>query len=588
MRKIIFKHPFFFSQLIWFAMLGLKLLFFKYLEGTELPFLSLAVAVIAGTFGLKEAIFATIMSILSELYFFIAPSDTFSINKTTDLINIFTYSMILFSMSYIISRQKKLNDELENILVRQKEWVANISHEIRTPLNGILGVSKILEETPLDLNQKKYVSLIENSSNKLKSIVSEILDFSLIEKKKVTLEKNIFDPTLEVSNIVDFYKSKAELKGNTISFNSKKNEIRLVGDTGRFYQVISNLIDNAIKFTERGNIEVLLSTTEHDNKAQVYIEVKDTGIGIEKKEMPHLFEPFYRSRLAKEKAIEGTGLGLSICKKIVYLMGGKIGVRSNEEKGTTFWVEIHFPISKSILIESNEKQYSNLNVLVAEDNHINQIVIKEFLSKKGFHSIIVSDGQEALRLLEKMQVDIIIMDCHMPNLDGFQTSRQIRESMNLKTPIIGITADATPDCEQMAFAAGMTSLIYKPLDEEELFHQIQLSIGLFVKNNKLEAEVHSKDVIKEINQVFLNEKENRIRLWKDSVESKDWKRLHEAIHQFKSSCLAIREERASRLCSDIQQEIEDNKLNEIPFKVHHLIQETNKICQKIDSSSFLS
>jgi len=355
-------------------------------------------------------------------------------------------------------------------------FLANMSHEIRTPLNGIMGFAKLLSEAPLDETYHEYAMTISKSADMLLGIIDEVLDFSKIESGNFEIIKEPFELSATVKHVVDLFWAKANEKKITLACEMDEAlPETLEGDAMRLRQVLSNLLSNAIKFTPtQGKVGLHVRLESRDNeKASIHFEISDSGIGIPKEKHTSIFKPFIQADLDTTKKYGGTGLGLSICQGIVEMLGGVIDVKSDVGEGSTFSFTLTFPIveraSSVTLAENNEPNtpLPSKTILVAEDNITNQMLIKILLEKMGMKPIIVSDGLEAVKAYEEHAIDMILMDGHMPNLDGIGATKAIHALQAQhglpKVPIVALTASAIKGDREHFLSMGMDEYLSKPI-----------------------------------------------------------------------------------------------------------------------------
>lgn len=371
------------------------------------------------------------------------------------------------------------NIELEKLTKLKSAFLANMSHEIRTPINGVVGMTGLLGDTELNIYQRECVDNISISAKSLLSLINDILDFSKVEAGKLDLEIIDFDLEKTVRSTVktlDYVARRKQLKLHVELFDMPSKVLR--GDPSRFSQVLINLLNNAVKFTASGSVKLKASSLGFQNGVNVFrFEVIDTGIGIDPSAIERIFNPFDQVDTSFTRKYGGTGLGLSICKNLTELMGGKIGVIRNENGGSTFWVEFPFRESITSVVDSRRADEIPLNlshlglrVLLAEDNQINQLVAMKQLQKLGCHCDVVANGQEAIEALRHINYDLVLMDCQMPELDGYQATRQIRASIEKFSaiPIVAMTAHAMKGDREKCLEAGMSDYITKPISTFQL------------------------------------------------------------------------------------------------------------------------
>jgi len=355
------------------------------------------------------------------------------------------------------------------------EFLANMSHEIRTPLNGVVAAAELLGHTELQNEQGELVQIVQSSADALLMIINDILDFSKIEAGRLTIEQTPFNLEEVVKTAVQILAPKAAEKQLELMVHyAEGTPTRLVGDPGRIRQVLLNLISNAIKFTDQGGVSVRVCCTGGDHsRARMRIEVEDTGIGIAPEATGRIFEKFTQADASTSRRFGGTGLGLAITKQLVGLMGGGIEVESALGEGSIFRVQLELPLDKGEPVAEGQRPSEahsatriplGLRVLLAEDSVVNQKVAVRMLEKLGCRVDVASNGREAVEMRETGEYELVIMDCQMPEMNGFEATAEIRcrEVQGVRIPIVAMTANALKGDRERCLAAGMDDYLSKP------------------------------------------------------------------------------------------------------------------------------
>lgn len=502
----------------------------------------------------------------------------------------------------------------------KSEFLANISHEIRTPMNGIIGMSSLLKDSQLSELQKDQLRIIQDSASSLLELINGILDFSKLEADKMVIERKPILIQQILLDVVRLLGVKAEEKGLSIQcLNCDGNQQDWIyGDDLRLRQVLINLIGNGIKFTEKGKVTVGFESKKINNSDWEYtFRVTDTGIGISQELKSRLFKSFSQADSATTRKFGGTGLGLSISKALCEKMGGRIWLESEANKGTTFFFTVVTQLanhsSKPIEVPVDEPdmglaQKHPLKILVVEDNQINRLVIKGFLEKMGYSCEMAVDGQEAVDKTLHNYFDLILMDCHMPRMDGFEATRIIREnqSSGKRSRIVAVTASAMADQIKKCYDVGMDGYISKPILlknlETEIINtfrmpepyrnvMVESAVNSNVKMLKLfdESEFRARfrdneDVAENLIGQFTQTVPDLLGRVKAAIESNNFIDLEISAHTLKGVVSNFYCESALRLSHKLEIMGQEKKMidamssyNELEFVVRNLVDVLSKV-----------
>ncbi len=416
-------------------------------------------------------------------------------NATTTEDGSVVYLSILRDITKKLENEQKLliaKNEAEQASLAKSNFLANMSHEIRTPMNGIIGMTNIVLESDLTDEQRNYLIMVRSSADRLLDIINNILDFSKIEAGRLELEEVTFDIRDKCDELLSLMEIKA--RNNNVRLSLKMAEDiprKIIGDSTRLMQILINLTNNAIKFSRDGKVSIQVNADKVSppNILPVSIKVNDTGIGIPKEKQDAIFESFAQADISTTRKYGGTGLGLTISAQLCRLMGGKIGLKSEPEKGATFWFTIPFRLPEDIRqyhgfehgktmhsALSRHERFQNIKILLAEDDHINKTLAIAVLEKASLNVTAVANGLEVVEESARSSYDLILMDIQMPEMDGYEATRAIRRrelEQSRHTPIIAMTAHAIKGDKEKCLLAGMDDYITKPIDASELYMMIE-------------------------------------------------------------------------------------------------------------------
>lgn len=487
------------------------------------------------------------------------------------------------SIRFDITQRKKIEAALIEAKIQSEsasrakaQFLANMSHEIRTPMNGLLGMTALLADENLSAEGRRHIEVMKTSGDTLLTLINDILDFSKIEANKLVLEKVEFNLALAIRQTVAMMRHQADEKGLEISMVFANDlPTMILADVTRLRQVLLNLISNAIKFTPHGKIKIITSTIEtHGQSVDIQIDVVDSGIGLDEPSKQNLFKPFSQVDGSTTRRFGGTGLGLAICRGICDAMGGKIWVESVVGAGSTF----SFTFKAVVATESqknagkigavpdsrNEKPTDIANaplpILIADDNATNQLLAKRFLEKLGYSPDVVNNGREAIDQLNKRRYAVVFMDCHMPELDGFEATAAIHRKLGVdEAPwIIALTASTSAEDRERCRQTGMNDFVAKPFSIDDLRQAMNRAPLDFLVNklsenpqtpeshaeNKLylvnesafrSAFADSHDIALELIEAFLASLPSFIKELDHLIEKQDLQALSRLAHKMKGS-----------------------------------------------------
>jgi PAS domain S-box-containing protein len=455
------------------------------------------------------------------------------------------------------SKAESATRTAEDAVKAKQQFLSNMSHEIRTPMNAIIGFTKVVLKTELSEKQREYLTAIKTSGDALIVLINDILDLAKVDAGKMTFEQTAFKPESSISAMLHLFEPKI-LEKNLVLVKEYDERIpkTLVGDPVRLHQIILNLVSNAIKFTEKGTVTVSVRLLEEDEeKVKVEFSITDTGIGISKNKIGKIFENFQQATSGTSRLYGGTGLGLAIVKKLIESQQGSINVISKANQGSTFSFRLNFLKTKfeteaEIELAELNKEIKNIRVLVVEDIQLNQLLMKTLLEDFGFGLDIAENGKVAIELLNSNHYDIILMDLQMPEMNGFEATKHIRNIMNSKIPIIALTADVTSIDVAKCKEVGMNDYISKPVDERLLYSKIMKTVKKALHKKTKDNDSSGSDntqctnlnyltertksnpkLMTEMITLYLNQTPTLVSEMKKSMEAEDWKMLKAAAHK---------------------------------------------------------
>ena len=496
----------------------------------------------------------------------------------------------------------------ENAMKAKQQFLSNMSHEIRTPMNAIIGFTKVLLKTDLSAKQKEYLTAIKMSGDSLIVLINDILDLAKVDSGKMTFEKTPFKMETSISAMLNLFETKIQEKNlSLIKEYDSKIPRTLLGDPARLHQIILNLVSNAVKFTSSGTIKMSTRLLSEDaENATIEFSISDTGIGITNIKLDKIFENFQQASSVTSRLYGGTGLGLAIVKKLVESQGGVINVKSKIDVGSTFSFVLTFQKTTSEvenIIENIEvnKDLNNISVLVVEDIALNQLLMKTLLDDFGFKRDIAANGKIAIEKLKDKTYDIVLMDLQMPEMNGFDATAYIRNTLHLTVPIIALTADVTTVDLAKCKSVGMNDYIAKPVDERLLYSKIIEYVNQ--SETKNQTNISKKEEIKftkcvnlgylmdrtksdrnlmmEMISIYLKQTPPLIQTMKQSLHSQDWDSLYSSAHKIIPSFAIMGmsvdfENMAKKIQEHASLQKESEDIAEMVFKIENICSQACK------------
>jgi PAS domain S-box-containing protein len=444
----------------------------------------------------------------------------------------------------------------EDAVKAKQQFLSNMSHEIRTPMNAIIGFTKVVLRTDLSAKQNEYLQAIKMSGDALISLINDILDLAKVDAGKMTFVKTPFKMASSISAMLHLFETKIQEKNLELVtvYDSRIPEV-LIGDPVRLHQIILNLVSNSVKFTSEGKITVSVELRDEDaEKATILFTVTDTGIGIAESKIDKIFENFEQASSVTSSLYGGTGLGLAIVKQLVEPQGGTIQVTSKMDEGSSFSFTLPFAKTDTALeaesgLTEPDEEVHNINVLVVEDIALNQLLMRTLLDDAGFGCDIAGNGKIAVEKLRHKAYDVILMDLQMPEMNGFEATEYIRNTLKLDIPIIALTADVTTVDLAKCKAVGMNDYLAKPVNEKLLYSKITSNVKKVIV--PVEVKVISQVgkprcidldylthltkakpvLMMEMISLYLEQTPPLILAMKQGLQTKDWPKLQGAVHK---------------------------------------------------------
>ena len=506
----------------------------------------------------------------------------------------------------MMAELKRAKEESESASVAKSRFLANMSHEIRTPMNVIIGMANLASEKAANSEEKEYLEMIRESASSLLTLINDILDYSKIEAQGLELARVPINISQEIEKMILTLTPQAHKKGLELTCSVDKSIPRiLLGDPARLHQILLNLIGNAIKFTKKGKVAVgvrLEDISGEDGKAQVFFSIKDTGIGIPRDKMGQLFEVFSQVHDSDPYEYEGTGLGLPISKNLVELMGGSLEFESEVNRGSIFYFTIPFaqpeedmagkelkmPPSREV---PDSKVRGGLDILLVEDKLMNQKLATIYLEKMGHAVTPAFNGKEAVELYKSRQFDLILMDIHMPAMDGYEATSHIRAweaERGRHTPIIAMTAYAFEEDRDKCLKAGMDDYVSKPVDPAELYSKIYQAVSAREEaavdreqakeyEEMLKRLGGNEELLEELVEIFLQDYEEDAARIKECLELKDASTLAFIAHGLKGELGNLGLMSGYKIATELEEKVKEGNFAATAIKLEQLEQAIKRL-----------
>jgi signal transduction histidine kinase/CheY-like chemotaxis protein len=518
------------------------------------------------------------------------------------------YAETMVGVMRDVTRRRQAQQEIELARaeaiaanVAKDEFLAHISHEIRTPLNGVMGMNNLLAQTPLVPEQRQYVALVDSSSRALLDLVNDLLDYSRLQAHKLVLEQVRFPLRHWLWEVVEPLRITATEKGLELLLQvNDRLPQEVVGDPGRLRQIVTNLVSNAIKFTDKGRVLVAVSMGDAtEQQLNLQLQVSDTGIGIAPDKQQSVFNAFVQADSTTSRRFGGTGLGLSICAKLVDLMGGRIELASALGKGSRFTVRMPLGVARDDVpitqfglgdIQRNEQPapsavpgYAGLSALVVDDHSVNQLLATKLLQRLGFEVQIADDGAQAVQAVQVRKFDVLLMDIQMPHVDGRQATQQIRQwerAQNIvRTPIVALSAHASAADREQALASGMDGYLTKPLTADALQAALRATgmgsnpPALSIPAPLMQADKGGVDrarllarlagdeaLLHDMAQAFCTDLRDRMALVHAALQQRDWRVIGAQAHALEGGLSTLTAQAASLEAKALEQTAQSQDL----------------------------